>query len=135
VARVSPVVEIIVCDLLPLRERAKYIGYIFIAWVVAIAIGPVVGGAFADRDWSWCFWINLPICGVAFVLLYFFLDVQYRKDAPKSIFKRIDFGGNALLIASVIAVLLALAWGGTRKRLLLFWQPVFCWHQADSLNI
>ena len=34
-------------------------------------LGPVVGGRLAeDIDWSWCFFVNLPVCGALVLLLY-----------------------------------------------------------------
>ncbi|KAF2234873.1 MFS general substrate transporter [Viridothelium virens] len=88
---INVMTEILVCDLCPLRERAKY-----------------------RVTWRWIFYMNLPIAGVALVLLFIFLRVQYRKDTSgRGILRRIDFGGNALLILSVIATLVALTYGGT----------------------
>lgn len=45
--------DIVCCDLVPLRERGKY-GGLMNAWAgVAAAIGPVIGGALADANWRW----------------------------------------------------------------------------------
>ncbi|KAL9090671.1 MAG: hypothetical protein Q9165_005159 [Trypethelium subeluteriae] len=114
-AGINVMIEILVCDLCPLRERAKYLGIINIGFAIAIALGPLIGGLMTDRvTWRWIFYMNLPIAGVALVLLFIFLRVQYRKDTSgQSILRRIDFGGNALLISSVIAILIALTYGGT----------------------
>ncbi|KAI0400704.1 multidrug resistance protein Fnx1 [Xylaria palmicola] len=110
---INVLVELIVCDLVPLRDRSKFIGVIFIAFAVAVSIGPVVGGAITQRStWRWIFYLNLPIAGVSLVLLFFFLRVKYTKDSAKNLFRRVDFVGNALLIASVVAILLALTYGG-----------------------
>jgi len=57
--------------------------------------------------------LNLPISGVALVVLFVFLRTRYKKDTMRSSLKRVDLGGNALLVASVVAVLIALTWGGT----------------------
>ncbi|KAI1776653.1 multidrug resistance protein Fnx1 [Hypoxylon cercidicola] len=110
---INVLVELIVCDLVPLRDRSKFIGVIFIAFAVAVSIGPVVGGAIAQRTtWRWIFYLNLPIAGVSLVLLFFFLQVKYTKDSWRNMLKRIDLIGNALLIASVVAILLAITYGG-----------------------
>ena len=46
--------EIILADLVPLRERGAYQGAIGLIWSIASIIGPLVGGAFAQRqDWTW----------------------------------------------------------------------------------
>lgn len=110
---INVLVELIVCDLVPLRDRSKFIGVIFIAFTIAVCIGPVIGGAIAERaTWRWIFYLNLPIAGVSLVLLFFFLQVKYTKDSVKNMLRRIDLIGNALLIASVVAILLAITYGG-----------------------
>lgn len=114
-AGINVMIEIIVCDLVPLRERGKFMGIVNISFAVAIGLGPVIGGLMTDHvSWRWIFYMNLPIAGVSLVLLFLFLQVPYRPDRKGSIFKRLDWGGNALLVASVIAILIALTWGGTR---------------------
>lgn len=112
---INILIEIIVADLVPLRERPKFISYIFIGYTVAVILGPVIGGLLAQNvSWRWVFYINLPISGVAFILLALVLQVRYTKDSARNSLKRIDLGGNALLITSVVAVLIALTWGGDK---------------------
>ncbi|KAA8645746.1 hypothetical protein EYZ11_001255 [Aspergillus tanneri] len=108
-------IEIIVADLVPLRERQQIMGIIFTAFSVGTMIGPVVGGAIVDHtSWRWVFYINLPLCGVTLLLMILFLHVRYDREATVwSKLKRVDFVGNTILIASVIAILLSLTWAGT----------------------
>jgi MFS family permease len=48
--------EIIVSDIVPLRERGKYVGIIAAVWALASLLGPVVGGALATAgQWRWLF--------------------------------------------------------------------------------
>lgn len=109
-------VQIIICDLVPLRDRSKFMGIIFSTMTVALTVGPVVGGAFAEHaSWRWIFYLNLPVAGVALVLLYWCLKVQHQKDSASKILQRIDFAGNGILIASVVSILLALTWAGTEE--------------------
>ncbi|KUL89306.1 hypothetical protein ZTR_03637 [Talaromyces verruculosus] len=103
-------VSIIVADLVPLRERQKYMSMIMDTFV-----GTIIGGAIASKiSWRWVFYINLPIAGVAFVLVIVFLRVHYRRDGTLwSRLARLDMPGNMLLMSSVTAVLIGLTWGGT----------------------
>lgn len=49
---------VLVSDMIPLRERGKWFGAISLQWAVGSAIGPVIGGKFAETDvcvdYSWC---------------------------------------------------------------------------------
>lgn len=112
---INVMIEIIVADLVPLRERQRVMGIIFTAFAVGTFIGPVVGGAIVDHtSWRWVFYINLPLCGVTLALMLLFLHVNYdHQSTIVAKLKRVDFAGNAILIASVISILLALTWAGT----------------------
>jgi MFS family permease len=143
---ITVMVQIIIGDLVPLRERAKFTSIVFIAYAVGIALGPVVGGLLTDRvTWRWIFYINLPIAGVSLVLLFLFLRVRNTDTPIAAGLKRIDFGGNALLVASMVAILLALTWGGTEHPwvsaetlvpliLGLLGLGVFAWLQSTSYH-
>ncbi|PLB54745.1 multidrug resistance protein Fnx1, partial [Aspergillus steynii IBT 23096] len=112
---INVLIDIIVCDLVPLRQRPKYMGIIFSLFAVCISLGPVIDGLMTQRvTWRWIFYLNLPICGAALLLLIPFLHVNYKKDSIRNMFRRVDLLGNALLIASVVAILLALTWGGIK---------------------
>ncbi|KAF5238275.1 hypothetical protein FAUST_5642 [Fusarium austroamericanum] len=107
--------EIVVCDMVSIRERGMYAGIIGGVWAIAAVVAPVMGGAFAQNiSWRWIFYINLPIAGVALVALGMFLKLT---RPPSGTFKeqmaRIDWGGSVLLIGSVTSIVLALSWGGS----------------------
>ncbi|KAK2858378.1 hypothetical protein FQN49_004797 [Arthroderma sp. PD_2] len=106
--------NIIVSDLVPLRERGKYVAWFLTTYFIGIAIGPWVGGAIVDSTtWRWVFYINLPIGGVSMIMVFVFLQVQYDKEmsfAEK--LRRIDYGGNFLLIGASVSILFGLTYGG-----------------------
>jgi EmrB/QacA subfamily drug resistance transporter len=69
---------------------------------LAIAIGPLVGGAIAEGlDWQWIFWVNVPIGLVAIPLAFFRLTESY---GPPS---RLDLPGLGLASAGLFAIV----WG------------------------
>ncbi|KAJ4397737.1 hypothetical protein N0V93_001972 [Gnomoniopsis smithogilvyi] len=112
---VNMIVDVIVSDLVPLRERGNYIAIILTVYAIGTSIGPFVGGIIVERTtWRWVFWINLPVGGVALVVLFLFLRVSSAKEMTLlQKMKRIDFVGNAMIMASSVAILYALTYGGS----------------------
>ena len=112
---VNMIIDIIVCDLVPLRERGNFMGIIFAVFSVGSSLGPFIGGVLVQRvSWRWVFYISLPVAGAALVLMVLFLQVAYTKESSLAQkIRRVDFIGNAILMSSVIAILIALTYAGT----------------------
>ena len=85
---------------------------------ISACCSPIIGGVLTDRvGWEWCFWINLPIGAVVFVLLFSFLklkgaDEDIRKLPLRKKLQYLDPLGVVLLLGGVTCLLLALQWGG-----------------------
>ncbi|KAK3385637.1 MFS general substrate transporter-like protein [Podospora didyma] len=111
---IGVLVEIIVCDIIPLRERGTYLAMVFGGIALGTGLGPFFGGLIVkNTTWRWVFWINLPFGAVAILLLVVFLHVNYEKE--KSLATRvgsIDWLGNVIFVAAISAVLIALSWAG-----------------------
>ncbi|KAJ2905394.1 hypothetical protein MKZ38_005492 [Zalerion maritima] len=109
--------EIVVCDMVSLRERGMYAGIIGGVWAIASITGPIIGGAFAQEvSWRWIFYINLPTSGVALAIIIPFLKLQHpHQGTIIQRLKRIDWLGNTILVLAVTSVLLALTWAGTER--------------------
>lgn len=106
--------ELIICDLVSLRERGKYLGLILGGSGLGVPLGPVIGGALAQANWRWVFYINLPVCAVTLALLVVFLQLRHTPEASwKLAFARIDYFGSFLFISSITSILLGLILGGT----------------------
>ncbi|OLL24469.1 hypothetical protein NEOLI_003883 [Neolecta irregularis DAH-3] len=105
--------EIIICDLVPLRERGLYFGIQGMIWAVATVIGPIIGGLFAKHDWRWIFWINLPISLLSFPLIIRYLNLNLELVPLSVKFRRIDWLGICIFVPCISTFLTALTWGGT----------------------
>ncbi|KAI9376098.1 major facilitator superfamily domain-containing protein [Aspergillus egyptiacus] len=115
---INVLVDTVICDLVPLRQRGQYVALMASVWAVGTTIGPVLGGAFAQHvSWRWVFYINLPLCAVSLVLLILFLRVTHPPRPPNTSiwtqFTRVDLLGNTILTTAVVAILLALTWAGS----------------------
>ncbi|CAG9998329.1 unnamed protein product [Clonostachys byssicola] len=103
-------IDIVCCDLVPLRDRGKYIGIIN-AWAgVAAALGPVLGGVLAERDWRWIFYMNLPICVLPLVCILAFMNLKTGDGSFK--LAQVDYSGTVLFILSIVSLLIGLVTGG-----------------------
>jgi EmrB/QacA subfamily drug resistance transporter len=100
----------IVSDVVPPRERGRYQGLFGAVFGVASVAGPLVGGYFAEHNWRWIFYINLPLGIVALILCNQVLrhvHVAHRQH-------KIDWLGAAAMVSAVSCLLLALSWGGSQ---------------------
>jgi EmrB/QacA subfamily drug resistance transporter len=102
-----------ISDLFPLRKRGMYFGILGIVWAVASALGPVLGGVFTSKvSWRWAFYINLPVGGVALVVLVLFLKLHNPRTPMRQGLSAIDWTGNGLVIGATLMLLLGLEFGG-----------------------
>ena len=111
--------QVIIRDLLPLQKRPKYQGFAGAVFGLASILGPPVGGAFTSNiTWRWCFWLSVPIGGLALAGLILVLPASAPPNKREGTFpemvRRSDPLGNMLLAPGVICVLLAVQWGGTK---------------------
>ncbi|TFY54573.1 hypothetical protein EVJ58_g8782 [Rhodofomes roseus] len=110
---ISATTAIIISDLVPLRERGLFNGLIGIAWAMSSGIGPIVGGALAQSgQWRWLFYLNLPICGIAAVIMIVCLRVKTPPGTLGEKVRRVDWRGTLLIIAATTACVIGLTWSG-----------------------
>lgn len=112
----NSVVSILLTDLVPLRERGLWQGYINILFALGTSTGAPLGGLLADSvGWRWSFIGQTPLCLVAFVAVYIVLKLP-RVDHShwREKLAKVDFLGAACLIAAVFCLLLALDSGPNR---------------------
>jgi MFS family permease len=63
-------------------------------------------------SWRWCFYINLPLDGLAFVMLVFFLKLETPKTPIIAGLKSIDWVGVLLIVGGVVMFLFGMESGG-----------------------
>lgn len=117
-------VNVCVSDMFSMRTRGAFLGLTGGVWALASAFGPLLGGAFAEYvSWRWCFYINLPLSGLAFINLFFFLDVKTAKTSLSTGFRAIDWLGSLAILGMTLMFLLGLDFGGV----------VFPWSSATVI--
>src|SRR5690606_31020449 len=94
-------------DILPPRERGRYIGVFTLAFVGAAVVGPLIGGFIIDHfSWPWIFYINVPLGLLAMAVTHVSLRLPFPRRAA-----RIDWWGAALLSTAIAALMIALEEG------------------------
>jgi EmrB/QacA subfamily drug resistance transporter len=101
--------QAIIADIVPPRERGRYMGLIGSVFAVASVAGPLLGGFLVTNlSWRWVFYVNVPV-GAAAVLI---VTTRLHLHTPHTR-HRIDYLGAALLTGGVGALILLATWGGT----------------------
>ncbi|KJZ74042.1 hypothetical protein HIM_06491 [Hirsutella minnesotensis 3608] len=109
------VAQLIVSDVVPLRERGKYQGILGAVVAIANGIGPVIGGALSSQSaesWRWIFRLNLPLTALTTTCVLFFMPLKKVQGDWKLKLKAVDFGGIFLAFAGMTVFILGLTWGG-----------------------
>lgn len=107
-----------IAQIAPLEKRARLFGIVGAVFGLSSVIGPLVGGALTQvSSWRWCFYINLPIGGIAALVVFLFLPnypAPPRKENRQGwrVLFSVDFVGAVLVIGATIMFLYALVEGG-----------------------
>ena len=102
--------QAIIADIVPARERAKYMGPIGALFGLSAVAGPLVGGFFTDHEsfgWEWAFWINVPVGLTAFAIGWFALTLPRKRSSTP-----IDYAGILTLSAATSSLILFTDVGG-----------------------
>jgi MFS family permease len=104
--------EVILTDMTTLKERPKYIGILGVMWASGCICGPAAGALFSELlTWRWIGWVMLPLSGTAMALTHF-LTLHIDHGSIWSKLRRVDWIGIGTLMAGMLSLILALAWGG-----------------------
>src|SRR3954469_2205636 len=92
----------------PREKRGAAIGLFSAVTGIAVALGPLVGGAIAEGiDWTWIFWLNVPIGLAAIPLVIRRIEESFGGDTG------LDFPGLALISAAAFAIVWGLVRGNS----------------------
>jgi EmrB/QacA subfamily drug resistance transporter len=106
-AVILPLSLTILTTAFPAARRGMIVGVYGGLAGLAVAAGPIVGGAVTQGiDWHWIFWINVPLGAVALPLAARLLPES------RGARERLDPVGVTLVTAGVVAVVWALVRGG-----------------------
>ncbi|WP_114202493.1 MDR family MFS transporter [Janibacter anophelis] len=116
-----PLSQTIIGDIIPPRQRGKYQGLMGAVFGVTSVAGPLAGGVVTDHlGWRWLFFVTLPI---GFVALFFIARFLHVPHTPRK--ARIDYLGISTLTTGLVALLLAVSFGGS----------TWAWGSTESLSL
>ncbi|MEV7960720.1 MDR family MFS transporter [Oerskovia paurometabola] len=113
-----------IADVIPARERGKYMGIMGAVFAVSSVAGPLLGGWFTEGPgWRWVFWINIPLGVVAALAAIFLLHLPKKARSAERV--RHDYLGMALMAVATTALVLVGTWGGSQ----------YAWGSATILGL
>ncbi|KAJ6604296.1 major facilitator superfamily domain-containing protein [Mycena vulgaris] len=102
-------VWVITAEIVEVGNRAKWSQALSVTWSCSAVAGPLLGGLFSGNhtssnlSWRYGFYMNLPVCLIAFIVLFISLrHVQLGKASNtswRSFVETFDFGGLILFMA------------------------------------
>lgn len=101
---------VLMSDIVPLRERGTWQGYLNLVYASAAAAGAPLGGFLADSiGWRWSFLAQGPLCICAFIAVALVLHLPRQDHSHwKEKVMKVDFLGAAILIVAVCGLLVGL---------------------------
>jgi len=105
--------NIIIADLVSIRDRGKYQGFISAIFAISALVGPVIGGAFVDKvSWRWCFYIQVALAAITIPTMAVMLKLPRPKGNVWDKLKGIDWLGTFFMAITSVFLLLPTNLGG-----------------------
>ncbi|MBE6528027.1 MAG: MFS transporter [Thermoplasmata archaeon] len=103
-----PVATAAIADLYEPAVRAKMQGMLAAIFGVGSGIGPIIGGFITENiDWRWCFYINVPLAAVSFILTIKKFPTPVVPTKPV-----VDYAGIVVLTAMLSGLIVLFECGG-----------------------
>ncbi|WP_462417500.1 MDR family MFS transporter [Kytococcus sp. Marseille-QA3725] len=100
--------QAIIADVVPARQRGKYMGVMGGVFALASVAGPLLGGWFTEGPgWRWAFWMGLPLGAVALFGALRFLHLPHQRGRIS-----VDWAGMVVAALATTGLVLAVTWGG-----------------------
>lgn len=100
-----------IADVVPARDRAKYMGIMGAAFAFSSVAGPLLGGWITEGPgWRWAFWMNVPLGAIALIATVVLMKLPHRLLDSRP---RLDYAGMALLALVTTTIVLIGTWGGS----------------------
>ncbi|CDK29828.1 unnamed protein product [Kuraishia capsulata CBS 1993] len=110
---IQSLVMVIIAEVVPIERRPIAMAGLGVTFGLAMVLGPLIGGAFTtNATWRWCFYINLPIGGLAAAVVFFVFHPPKPKGKILPKLLAIDWFGLFLMVVGFTLFLLALSFGG-----------------------
>lgn len=107
---------IIITEIVPIHKRPLAMALVASTFAVASVMGPLIGGAFTSNvSWRWCFYINLPVGGIALVVFAYIYRPPKVRGTLKEKLQEIDYVGIVLCTGGLVVLLLGLTFGSQTK--------------------
>ena len=104
--------QAVIADVIPPRDRGRYMGIIGGVFAFSSVAGPLIGGWITEGPgWRWAFWLNLPLAILSILAVIFLLPHRPFREREKH---SIDYLGSLILMAGTSALVLATIWGGNQ---------------------
>lgn len=102
--------QAIIADVVPARQRGKYMGIMGSVFAVSSVAGPLLGGWLTEGPgWRWAFWVCIPLGVLALIAAVKFMNLpKLGEGKPK-----LDYAGMALIAIATSSLVLAATWGGS----------------------
>ncbi|KAG0230762.1 hypothetical protein BGW41_002398 [Actinomortierella wolfii] len=118
--------NIVIADLVSIRDRGKFQGFISAVFAISALTGPVLGGAFVDKvTWRWCFYIQAILAAITVPTLAITLKLPAPKGNIWSKLLRIDWLGTFFMAVLTVFILLPTNLGGN----------LFPWNSAAVITL